>query len=226
MTRSASLPTKRIRSAAFRHPSEQIDLRDGQRLSLAEYLAYPEDDRFMELIDGVLYMSPSPSSWHQDLSLQLAWLLSRWVRTNDLGWVWQDVDMILRERPALVYRPDVIYLAKEHAQRHRDYRIYGPADLCVEILSASDRPAVVLRKHQDYARFGVPWYWEISGGPSGPWRIVEYKLASGQRYEVVQERSEEEWFAPGVFAGLEFRMDRIAAGQLKAGVKGKAKRLV
>jgi Uma2 family endonuclease len=205
---------------------EPGDLRDGQRLSLAEYLAHPEDDRFMEMIDGVLYMSPAPGIWHQELGGRLYALLDRWVTSQELGWVWMDVDMVLRERPPIIYRPDIAFLARQHAERRREERIHGPADLCVEILSASDRPAVVLRKHQDYARFGVPWYWEISGGPSGPWRIVEYKLASGQRYEVVQERSGEEWFAPGVFAGLEFRLDRIAAGQYKAGVKGKAKRVV
>jgi Uma2 family endonuclease len=193
---------------------------------LAEYLAYPEDDRFMELIDGVLYMSPSPAGWHQSLSFRILRILDPWVEKHQLGALWQDLDMILQESPPIVYRPDIVYLAKDHAEQYRNYRIYGPAELCVEILSASDRPAVMLRKHQDYARFGVPWYWEISGGPSGPWRIVEYKLASGQRYEVVQERSGEEWFAPGVFAGLEFRLDRIAAGQYKAGVRGKAKRLV
>ncbi|GBD36406.1 hypothetical protein HRbin36_01530 [bacterium HR36] len=202
------------------------ELRDGQRVTLGEWLACPEDDRFMELIDGVLYVSPSPASWHQSLSYRILRVLDAWVERHQLGMLWYDLDMILQVEPAIVYRPDVVYLAQEHAERCREGRIYGPADLSVEILSPSDRPAVILRKHQDYARFGVPWYWEISGGPSGDWRIVEYKLEASKLYEVVQERAGDAWFEPGVFPGLIFRLDKLAAGQFKAAVKGKAKRLV
>ncbi|MCS7166636.1 MAG: Uma2 family endonuclease [Gemmatales bacterium] len=206
--------------------SNPADLRDGQRLTLAEYLAGPEDDRFMELIDGVLYMSPAPASWHQSFEGRLFTLLDRWVSYHVLGWVWFDVDMVLAEEPPVVYRPDIVFLAQQHAERHRDYRIYGPADLCVEILSPSDRPSVVLKKHEHYARFGVPWYWEITGGPSGPWRIVEYQLSARRQYRVQQEKTGQEWFEPGIFPGLVFRLDKLAAGEFKAAVKGKAKRLV
>ena len=224
-SRVAHLP-QRVRAQSYEHASRLPDLRDGQRLTLRQWLAYPEDDRFMELIDGVLYMSPSPAGWHQSLDGRLLALLDRWVLHHKLGSVWHDLDMILQQAPAMVYRPDVVYLAREHLDRYREGRIYGPADLCVEILSPSDRPAVLLRKHQDYARFGVPWYWEISGGPSGDWRIVEYKLEASKLYEVVQERAGDAWFEPGVFPGLIFRLDKLAAGQFKAAVKGKAKRLV
>ncbi|MDW8224340.1 MAG: Uma2 family endonuclease, partial [Gemmatales bacterium] len=119
-----------------------------------------------------------------------------------------------------------VYLAKQHMERNRNHRIYGPADLCVEILSPGDRPSVVLKKHEHYARFGVPWYWEITGGPSGPWRIVEYQLSARKQYQVKQEKTGQEWFEPGIFPGLVFRLDKLAAGEFKAAVKGKAKRLV
>ncbi|MCS7166635.1 MAG: Uma2 family endonuclease [Gemmatales bacterium] len=206
--------------------TELADLHDGQRLTLAKYLAWPEDDRFMELIDGVLYMSPSHADWHQDIGSRLHSLLDRWTLAHALGRVWQDLDVILCENPAIVYRPDIVYLAKQHMKRNRNHRIYGPPDLCVEILSPSDRPSVVLKKHEHYARFGVPWYWEITGGPSSPWRIVEYQLSAQRQYQVQQEKTGQEWFEPGVFPGLVFRLDKLAAGEFKAAVKGKAKRLV
>ncbi|MCS7017445.1 MAG: Uma2 family endonuclease, partial [Gemmatales bacterium] len=118
-------PVVSIERIAMKREQVEGDLRDGQRLTLAEYLAWPEDDRFMELIDGVLYMSPSPAGWHQDIGSRLHSLLDRWTLAHALGRVWQDLDVILCEAPAIVYRPDIVYLAKQHMERNRDHRIYG-----------------------------------------------------------------------------------------------------
>jgi len=195
------------------------------RWSVEQYLALPEDDEKSELIDGVLVVSPSAGFWHQDLCGELLFLLKRWVRAHGLGQIWFDLDMVLDEKRGIVYRPDLVYLSKAHLNRLRRERIFGPADLCVEIISTSDKPQVLLRKHQDYARYGVRWYWEIHRREAD-WQLLEYELGQAQEYVLRQEVSGQEWFEPGLFAGLIFRLGPLAEGDFKQAVKGKVRRLI
>ncbi len=192
------------------------------RMSLERYLSGPPDEFKSELIYGVLVKSPSPTDWHQDHQLDLASMLRRWVRAYNLGWVWHDLDMVLDEFKALVYGPDLLFLAKEHANRRKRHRLFGPADLAVEILSPSVRPQIVNRKFSDYERYGVTWYWVIEAKEQS---LVEYQLVHGI-YVARTEVSGGQWFAPGIFPGLQFRLDAVLRGDLNAAVKGKAKRLM
>jgi Uma2 family endonuclease len=82
------------------------------RWTVEQYLALSEDDEKSELIDGVLIVSPSPGSWHQDITHRLLHLLERWVYANNLGQIWFDLDMVLDEKCGIVYRPDLVYLSK------------------------------------------------------------------------------------------------------------------
>jgi hypothetical protein len=65
----------------------------------------------------------------------------------------------------------------------------------------------------------------IRPDPKSP-RIEEHELVDGKyvsRAEVVGD----EWFKPGLFPGLVFRLPPMIAGEdLKLAVKGKAKKLV
>jgi Uma2 family endonuclease len=191
-------------------------------MSLEEYLSGPPDEFKSELVYGELVMCPRPTDSHQDLVHDLGELLKRWVRANDLGKVSYDIDMVLDELKDLVYAPDLLFVAKEHESQRREGRLYGPADLCAEVLSPSDKPRVRRRKFTDYERYGVTWYWIIDPG--------EQTLEENQLVEDVYVcRSEVEgndWFQPGLFPGLQFRLAPLIAGDLKAAVKGKAKRLV
>jgi Uma2 family endonuclease len=195
------------------------------RWTVEQYLALSEDDEKSELIDGVLIVSPSPGFWHQDITHRLLHLLERWIYANDLGQIWFDLDMVLDEKRGIVYRPDLVYLSKTHLHRLQRERIFGPADLCVEIISSSDKPQVLLRKHQDYARYGVRWYWEIHRREQD-WQLLEYELGQAQEYVLRQELTGQDWFEPGLFPGLIFRLGPLASGEYKKAVKGKARRII
>ncbi|GBD37741.1 hypothetical protein HRbin36_02877 [bacterium HR36] len=195
-----------------------------QRMTLAQYLADTSEERKIELLDGEVVVSPRPRAEHQELELYLGFLLDRWVRHHNLGRVWHDIDMILEPSKPLTYVPDLVFLAKEHAERLREGRLWGPADLCVEIESPSDRPRVMRRKYRDYARYGVSWYWIIRMDEAGP--FVEENENRGGEYVVRQEVEAGEWFAPGLFPGLEMNLAVLARGEFRQAVRGKAKRLV
>src|SRR3954451_11941206 len=103
------------------------------RMRLQEYLALPVDGERTELVFGELVVSPRPSEEHNDLVHDLAEILKRWVRHHGLGKVAVDIDMVLDERRDLVYAPDVLFVAAANDGRRRKGRVYGPADLCVEV---------------------------------------------------------------------------------------------
>ncbi len=83
---------------------------------------------------------------------------------------------------------------------------------------------VACRKFADYQRYGVPWYWSWYLNSSPP-ILEEYQLVNG-RYECRSEIVGDQWFEPGVFPGLVFRLPQLLEGDLKAAVKGKAKKLM
>ncbi len=195
-----------------------------QRMTLAQYLADTSDERKIELLDGEPIVSPRPRSWHQEWLYYLQHVLHRWVKAHDLGWVWPEIDMILDPRKPLTYVPDIVFLAKQHAERLRDGRLYGPADLCVEIESPGDRPRLLRRKYRDYARYGVAWYWIVRVDEDGP--FVEENENRGGEFVVRQEIEPGQWFAPGAFAGLQVNLAVLTSGDFKRAVRGKAKRLL
>ena len=196
-----------------------------RRMSAADYLAQPPVNRpRTELIYGEVVVAASPTHEHQSFVHNLGEVLRRWTRQKKLGSISFDLDMVLDEAKDLVYRPDLQFLAADHAGRRRNGRVFGPADLCVEVLSPSDTPWVQKRKFSDYERYGIPWYWTIQPEPDDL-RLEEHELVDGAyacRTEVVGDA----WFAPAVFPGLIFRLPPLVDGDLKAAVKGQAKRLM
>jgi Uma2 family endonuclease len=118
----------------------------------------------------------------------------------------------------------LFFLATDNLYRLKKGKVYGVADLVIEILSPSERPFLQNRKFTDYERCGIPWYWIIDPLADIP-TLAEHQLVDG-RYECRSEIAGEQWFEPGLFPGLVFRLPQLLAGDLKAAVKGKAKKLM
>jgi Uma2 family endonuclease len=192
------------------------------RTTLKEYLAGPPDEFKAELIYGVKVMCPSPTAQHQDATFNITLLLRRWVLAKGLGRVNFDLDMVLDEANDLAYRPDVLYVAKENEARWQQGRVFGPADLCVEILSPSERPHRQRRKFADYERYAVPWYWIIDQEKM----TIEENQLVGTSFQLRAEIEGDNWFAPGLFPGLEFQLRPLIEGDLKAAVRGEVAAMV
>jgi Uma2 family endonuclease len=195
------------------------------RMTVREYLALPDDeDCRTELIYGEMIVMPKPGADHNDHMVDLGDLLRRWVRHFVLGRICFDIDMILDEKRRLVYAPDLLFIVAARLHLLKKGKLYGPADLSIEILSPSDRPYLQDRKFADYERYGIPWYWILDPTGEEP-TLREHQLVAG-KYECRNEIAGAEWFEPGVFPGLVFRLPHLLAGDLKAAVKGKAKKLM
>lgn len=195
------------------------------RMTTQEYFALGDTEHCQTLLlYGELVTMTNPTPKHNWLIFYLGQVLDRWIRHMKLGTVFIDNDLILDDENALVYAPDLMFLGNERLDQYRDEMVYGPVDLAVEILSPSERRYLQNRKFTDYERYGIPWYWVIDPRGEGP-TLTEYQLAD-DKYVCLSEIVGDQWFEPGLFPGLVFRLPPLLEGDLKAAVKGKAKRLM
>ena len=57
------------------------------KFNYQDYLQLPEDKRY-EIIDGELFMVPSPNEAHQRILLTLTTILLNYVKKNKLGYIY------------------------------------------------------------------------------------------------------------------------------------------
>jgi Uma2 family endonuclease len=125
----------------------------------SHYAALPDDGNRYEIIDGVLYMAPSPNEFHQETADLIATYLTMHVKFNHLGRVFSaPFDVELAENVML--QPDVLVVLKEYNERIKDH-IVGAPDLVVEVASPRTWRYDRIKKYRDYAYSGVKEYWIV-----------------------------------------------------------------
>ncbi len=123
-----------------------------------DYAALPDDGQRYEIVDGVLYMAPSPSGSHQDVVGWLFHYLLTHVRIAGLGRVYIapfDIELA----PGQVVQPDVTVVLNANCEKIKPSRIIGAPDLVVEVSSPSTVGFDRRQKQDAYARSGVTEYW-------------------------------------------------------------------
>jgi Uma2 family endonuclease len=120
----------------------------------------PNDGNRYEVIDGVLYMSTSPSFFHQ-------WIIDR---IHDLvglplllsGFAYSARGPIGVFMPGCdPVQPDFLLVRSERASIITNGRIEGVPDLIAEVISPSHPRLDTTIKRAAYARAGVPEYWIV-----------------------------------------------------------------
>ena len=125
-----------------------------------DYAAMPEDEKRYQIVDGVLFMSPSPNTRHQDTVGAIFVYLRDHAMRNELGKVYVaplDVELT----PKTVVQPDVLVILHAHLERISDKRIIGAPDLVVEVASPGTTGFDRRQKQDAYAHSGVPEYWIV-----------------------------------------------------------------
>jgi Uma2 family endonuclease len=133
------------------------------------------NDKYDEMWDGVLHMTPAPRRSHQDIVLDMAmWLRTHWGRPRGKR-VHQDVNVAPPGGWPGNYRvPDLVLLAMDCPAIDRDIYFEGPPTVVVEIRSPGDE---TMEKLPFYARLGVPEVWLIDRDTRRPELLV---LQDGQ----------------------------------------------
>ncbi len=124
----------------------------------AAYLELPQDQQRYEIVDGVIYMTPSAGEAHQFSSSRFVGYLLTHVDFAGLGRVYHaPFDVILA--PDVVVQPDVLVVLHEQAHIITPRGIMGAPNLVVEIASPSTATHDRGRKMEAYSRAGVSEYW-------------------------------------------------------------------
>lgn len=134
-----------------------------RRFSYADYLTWPEDERW-ELIDGVAYcMSPAPTSGHQAVVGEFYWRIAAYLHGKSCRAFVAPFDVRLAERGVRdedilnVVQPDILVYCDQGKIDRRG----GTAapDWVIEVLSPSTSAKDQREKLALYERFGVLEYW-------------------------------------------------------------------
>ncbi len=165
------------------------DLWSGQdRMLTVEDMENTPDDEFRyELDDGVLIVSPAPSTLHQFAVARLTVILSAACPAEMV--VLPGVGVNISKFQHRV--PDV---AVVRADSFETIFQETPPELVVEVASPRTRLYDRNRKKDVYQGFGVPAYWIVEPDPSRPALIV-FELRSGAYEQTAHVVDEEEYRA-------------------------------
>jgi len=147
--------------------------------------ALPDDGRRYEVIDGELFVTPSPSFDHQGAVVCFAGILRAYLTTHRVGYVRTAPGDVEFGSRALV-QPDVFVLPRSEGKRPKTWKAAGRPMLAIEVLSPRSAHADRLRKRKLYQNQGVPEYWIVDLDA----RVIERWRPGDERPEIVSERIE------------------------------------
>lgn len=169
----------------------------------ADLLVMPDDGKRREIMDGELYVTPSPRFNHQSALIKLIAAFIRYLDKHPIGEVYPaPLDVIFSEHD--VVEPDIIFVLKEHRQILQDW-VRGAPDLVVEILSPTTKTIDRGPKLKAYARYGVAEYWIVDPAE----RAVEIYRLTVTGYQLTRSFSEEESLTSPMLPGFELQVARL-----------------
>ena len=134
----------------------------GRRLTYDDLLLFPEGDGLRhEIIDGVHYVTPSPSLRHQDLVGRLYLAIGNFLATRPgIGRIFlSPLDVVFTIHD--VVEPDLVFVAGDQTDILTEANIQGPPAIVIEILSKSTRSRDERIKKELFDRGGVREYWIV-----------------------------------------------------------------
>jgi Uma2 family endonuclease len=129
----------------------------------------------LELVDGEIAVSPSPTPDHAYAVLSLGSILKVFCDEHDAGVLLPDVDTVFGVHD--VRRPDIVYFTNARKHLIGEKAIEGAPDLCVEVLSPSSRRIDRRDKFAQYATAKVKHYWIVDPKQR---TIESYRLSGGK----------------------------------------------
>ena len=137
----------------------------------------PPDRSKLELIAGVLYMTPPPGYLHEDAVSRLNRMLSDYMTaTGDKGTLYVPRAGIMK-KPNSWLEPNLFYVSAEtKARLDPGYR--NTADLVIEVISPGSAIYDRNTKADTYAALGVKELWLVDQAS----RIIEVRLLNGDQF--------------------------------------------
>lgn len=124
-----------------------------------EFFSLAESTEKIELIDGEVILSPSPSFWHQQVLRRLVRALEDWSTSQNEKVSICMAPLDVRFAPGRILQPDAFVALTEIPKEHQGPISYVP-ELCIEVLSAN-RAYDRMTKRLVYAEAGVRELWTV-----------------------------------------------------------------
>jgi len=180
------------------------------RFTSADLLAFPDDGKRREIIDGDLYVSKQPNWHHQVVCGRLSGLLDAWGLPDTRGMAAIAPGLILADDDDVA--PDVVWAstARLAAILGTGGKLYAAPELVVEVLSPGGANA---RRDRDtklklYSRAGCDEYWIVDW----PRRSIDvYRLAAAGLTLALALRDGDTLTSP-LLPGFAVPLARIFAG--------------
>jgi Uma2 family endonuclease len=148
----------------------------GRPFTVAELDRMPDDGRRYELLDGVLIVSPRPTTVHQAVAGRLYGILSGACPDSLLA----VPEPALQLGPQTEFDPDLVVVRLDEVG---GAKFTEPPLLAVEIRSPSTALVDLNRKKSAYEKFGVLSYWIVNPDIAQP-ELTVFELRDGH-YETV-----------------------------------------
>ena len=157
---------------------ETLSVDTSKTWTAEEYLQLEENPN-QQLLNGHLIMSPSPSRFHQKISILLSSTFLNFAKMNGDEVYAAPIDVHLDQKN--VPQPDLVYILKDNLNKLSQRGIEGAPDLIVEIISPANSYLDRYEKKDLYRQFKVKEYWIVDPGnlTLEIYQLVreEYKLA-------------------------------------------------
>ena len=155
----------------------------------------PDDGQRYEIIDGELFVTPSPSARHQAALAELYVLLREYLSRERVGYAYfAPADVIFS--PTRAVQPDLLVLPLINGRRPDQFGNVGRLLFAAEVLSPSTARADRVAKRTMFRDEGVAEYWIVDLDA----RTVERSTPADPRVDVLVDRIE--WFPAGAASPL------------------------
>jgi Uma2 family endonuclease len=164
--------------------------------------ALPDDGKRYEVLDGQLYVSPSPSWRHQEVLHRLFLIIHAYVEAHALGWTRMspaDIEF----SPHRYVQPDLFVVPDMGTGKPKSWKDVKRLLLAVEGLSPTTARYDRLKKRPLYQKEGVPEFWIIDIDS----RLVERWRPHDDRPEVIADVLE--WHPKPEIAPLHINLDEL-----------------
>ena len=151
-----------------------------QEWTVERALALPHDGNRYEVLDGELFVTPSPTWGHQSAIGALHSLLRAYVRAHGLGWTMlAPADIVFS--PRRLVQPDLFVVPWREGGAPRAWTDVKSLLLAVEVLSPSTARADRHSKRLIYQSERVPEYWIVDADA----RLIERWRPGDERPEII-----------------------------------------
>lgn len=181
--------------------------RPGNPVTAKDYFQMPEGPPYFQLVQGFLYMAPSPDYFHQDILGNLHYLLRCHLASHPTGKVMlspSDVELSDSD----VYQPDLYYVSHARQGIFTKQGAKGAPDLAVEVLSRSTARLDKGPKKQVYAQAGVAELWLVDKDKR---EVSVFRLGDSPA-KPAAVFSERDLLTSVLFPGLKLRLSEVFTG--------------